>query len=191
MCPEMFRQKNETRTQEETRKMNLQGNMKWVLLIGGILVCAVCAIVARGGTNLLGGNTLPSAPIGGLGNEPTPVVINDNPNSNVQLSQIVMARTIGEGNEPVQVTNQFRATDRAIYAVVRGTIPSGARLFARWSRNGSPFEDTNEIVADRDYASTNIEFHISPDGQALETGNYSVQIFVDGNPGPQAQFSVS
>ncbi len=172
--------------------MNLQGNMKWVLLIGGILICAVCAFVAVGGNSLLSGNSGVPAPAQSLPrNDNDAVIINDNPKSNVQLGQIVMARTIGEGNVPVEATNQFRTTDRAIYAVVQGSIPSGTRLFARWSRNGSPFEDTNEIVADRDYASTNIEFHISPEGQALQSGNYAVQIFVNGNPGPQTQFTVS
>ncbi len=167
---------------------NFGGNLKWVLLIGGILVCAVCALVATGG-NLLQGN--PTAPVVVAPTEMPGVPINAAQNGNAQLGPIVMARSVGEGNVPVETTNQFRASDRVIYAVTQGTIPSGTSLFARWSREGSPFEDTNEIVADHDYASTYIEFHISPDNVGLTPGNYSVQIFVNGNPGPQTQFTVS
>lgn len=168
--------------------MNLGGNMKWVLLVGGILLCAVCAIVATGG-NLLGG-------LGGN----SPVVVDTAPNSGVpidqpisgaaKLSQIVMARNVGEGNVPLDQTNQFTTSDTLIYAVAQGNIPSGTRVFARWSRDGSAFEDTNEIVSDRDYADTYIEFHISPDGKALTPGSYTVQFYVNGNPGPQAQFTI-
>jgi hypothetical protein len=169
--------------------MNLQGNMKWVLLIGGVLLCAVCFFAVSGGNLLQGNPSVP--PVAQPSNDVPPVAIPNNPQSNVQLSQIVMTRTVGEGNEPIDTTNQFRTTDRAIYAVAQGNIPSGTRMFARWSREGVPFEDTTEIVADRAYENTFIEFHISPSGSALVPGNYNVQFFVNGNPGPQAQFLVS
>jgi hypothetical protein len=174
--------------------MNLGGNMKWVLLIGGILVCAVCAIVATSGNllgGLLGGNPTSPVVVGSPTDFP-PVVVDDDPLAgNAKLSQIVTARSVGEGNEPLQTTNQFTTSDSVIYAVAQGNVPSGTRVFARWSREGSPFEDTNEIVADRDYQNTYIEFHISPDGKALTPGNYTVQFFVNGNPGPQAQFTIT
>jgi hypothetical protein len=164
-------------------------NMKWVLLVGGLLVCAVCAVVATGG-NLLRGN--PTSPV--VVGAPTPfppLSANDSPNVGTQLSEVVTARSVGEGNVPLEVTDRFSMRDPVIYAVAQGNIPSGTQIFARWSREGSPFEDTTEIVADRDYRNTYIEFHISPNGQALAPGNYAVQFFVDGNPGPGAQFTVS
>lgn len=178
--------------------MNFGGNIRWVLLIGGILICAVCALLAIGG-NLLSSFPTNTSPV--IVNSPTQVLVLGNTNDSspvlgntsgsAQLSQIVMARNVGEGNEPIDQTSQFRTTDGAIYAVTQGNVSSGTRLFARWSRDGTPFEDTSEIVADRDYQNTYIEFHISPNGAALTAGNYTVQIFVNGNPGPQAQFTVS
>lgn len=167
------------------------GNMKWVLLIGGILVCAVCAIFATGGNFLRGNPTTGSPVIGGAPTNFPSVPINDQTNNNAQLGRVVTALSVNEDNSPVDPTNQFMTSDRVIYAVTQGNIPAGTRVFARWSREGTPFEDTNEIVADRDYQNTNIEFHISPNGAALTPGSYTVQFFVNGNPGPEAQFVIT
>jgi len=169
--------------------MNLNNpNMKWVLLIGGILACAVCAIVATGGNFLRGNSTTPV--ITSPSSPDTGVPIGSDTNGNAVLSSIVMARSVGEGNVPVQTTNQFSTSDNVIYAVAQGNVPAGTAVFARWSREGTPVEDTKEIVADRDYQNTYLEFHISPDGKALTPGNYTVQFYVNGNPGPQANFTI-
>ncbi len=172
--------------------MNLGNTNKWVLLIGGIIIFAVCALFLTGGNLLrgLGGSSSPVITQPNTGN--SPVVGNDGTNINsAQFGQIVTTRQIGEGNQPVGTTTQFSTTDPVIYAVATGYVPSGTAIFARWSREGTPFEDTNEIVADRTYDNTNIEFHISPNNGTLAPGNYTVQFFVNGNPGPQAQFTVS
>jgi len=179
------------------------GNMKWVLLIGGILVCAVCAIVATGG-NLLGRSSpalppvvvqQPTVDFSSVPNaQPTDfsVPINsDQTNGAVQWGPVVTSRAVGEGNAPTDTTKQFSVNERVIYAVAQATVPANTRIFARWSRDGSPFEDTTEIVSDRAYQNTNIEFHIMPSGAPFKSGNYTVQFFVNGNPGPQAQFTVS
>jgi hypothetical protein len=163
---------------------------KWILLIGGILVFVVCALLFGGG-NLLRGLTNPPAAVNQPGAVP-PGAVDDSGGTSVQLGQVVTARSIASGNRPVEVTNQFSQNEPVIYTVVEGqAIPMGTRIFARWSREGQPFEDTNEIVADRDYQGTFIEFHIQPDNVILMPGNYTVQVFVNGNPGPQAQFTVS
>lgn len=182
--------------------MNIAGgNMKWVLLIGGILVCAVCALIATRG-NFLGGN--PTAPpvvvqqptVPPVVAQPTdfsvPINNNDQPIGAVQWGPVVTARGVGDKNAPLNTTKQFSTNDPVIYAVAQATVPANTHIFARWSRDGAPFEDTTEIVSDRAYQNTYIEFHIAPkQGAALQPGNYTVQFFVDGNPGPQAQFTVS
>jgi len=172
--------------------MNLgNGKIKWVLLIGGILIFAVCAIVLTGGSLLRGNPTAPPISSGQPNNQVPPVAV-DNSGSGVQLSQVVTARTVGNGNQPVDVTNQFSQNDGVIYAVAQGVdVPQGTRIFARWSRDGTPFEDTNEIVADRAYQGTYIEFHIQPTNTNLNPGTYTVQFYVNGNPGPQTLFTVS
>lgn len=182
----------------------LRGNMKWVLLIGAILVCAVCAWIATGG-NLLGGNrtvppvvvqqpTVPPVVIQQptVDNSSVPINNNDTGLGAVQWGPIVTARRVGDKNAPVDTTNQFTTNDQVIYAVAQATVPANTHIFARWSRDGAPIEDTTEIVSDRAYQNTYIEFHIAPKaGTPLAPGNYTVQFFVDGNPGPKVQFTVS
>lgn len=180
----------------------LGGNIKWVLLIGGILVCAVCAFIATGG-NFLGGGNPTAPPVVRQAPTVPPVILqsptddfsvpinnNDQSVGAVQWGPVVTARAIGDKNVPLNTTKQFTTSDPVIYAVAQATVPANARIFARWSRDGSPVEDTTEIVSDRAYQNTYIEFHIAPQGKALPPGNYTVQFFVDGNPGPQAQFTI-
>jgi hypothetical protein len=180
---------------ERSNKMNIaSGNKKWVLLIGGILVCAVCAVIATGGNFLRGNPSVPPVVLQQPASDTSSVPINNNDKTMgaVQWGPVVMARTVGEGNVPVDTTKQFSTNEPVIYAVAKATVPANTHIFARWSRDGTPFEDTTEIVSDRAYQNTYIEFHIAPQqGAALAAGNYTVQFFVDGNPGPQAQFRVS
>ena len=60
----------------------------------------------------------------------------------------------------------------------------------RWSRDGNPYEDSPTITADRDYTDTYLEFHLQPTGGSFESGSYSVQIYVNGNPGPETSFTI-
>ncbi|HZQ09955.1 MAG TPA: hypothetical protein VFD70_25490 [Anaerolineae bacterium] len=171
--------------------MNLgNGNSKWVFLIGGIVLFAICAFLLLGGNFLKGNQNI--SPVTQPNTSATNAALNQPASSDVQLGQLVTARQIGTGNRPTNVTNQFSQSDPVIYAVVQGlVIPQGTHIFARWSRNGSPFEDTNEIIANQTYQNTYVEFHIAPTDVALTPGTYTVQLFINGNPGPQAQFTVS
>lgn len=109
----------------------------------------------------------------------------------VQLGQVVTAQGIGEKNAPVEVTDTFNASQDFIYVVAEADhIDQGTTLFARWSRNGEPFEDSSEITADRDYDNTYIEFHLENLENSMETGDYSVQLFANGNPIETVDFQV-
>jgi hypothetical protein len=106
------------------------------------------------------------------------------------LGSFVTARSIGSGNAPQNVTSTFNSTD-TVYAVVQvQQFAQGNRIFARWSANGSVREDTQEITADRDYSNTYLEFHIQGSNAALPTGNWTVQLIINGNPGPIANFNI-
>lgn len=185
--------------------------MRWVLIIGVVLICAVCFVVV-GGLGLLTGNSTTTTgpvinpnPIPAVVTQPpvinqnpapggdfTPVIINGQNSDNALLGEIVLTHGIGTGNTPKDTATRFSVNDKVIYAVSQGTnIPAGTHIFARWSRDGAPFEDTNEIVSDRAYDSTYIEFHISATNGTFQPGSYTVQFFINGNPGPQAQFQVS
>jgi hypothetical protein len=107
------------------------------------------------------------------------------------LGDVVTAEGIGSGNEPVGVTDAFNASQDFIYVVAEAPrIEEGTTLFARWSRDGEPFEDSSQIVADQDYTDTYVEFHLENLSDEMETGEYSVQLFVNGNPAKEVEFTV-
>ena len=109
----------------------------------------------------------------------------------VSLGQVVMAEGVGEENAPVEVTDTFNSSQDFIYVVAEADhIEEGTTLFARWSRGGEPFEDSSEIVADRDYNDTFLEFHLENLENSMETGDYSVQLFANGNPIETVDFQV-
>lgn len=109
----------------------------------------------------------------------------------VQLGDVVMAEGVGRNNEPIGVTNRFSSSQDYIYVVAEADyIERGSTLFARWSRDGEPFEDSSQIVADRDYEDTYVEFHLENLRDRFEEGDYSVQLFVNGNPVEEVEFTI-
>ena len=113
--------------------------------------------------------------------------------SGAELGRIVTAQSIDTANHnaPVNETSTFNSLNQAIYAVVEAQrIDAGTTMFARWSRDGKPFEDSTEVKADKQYQNTYVEFHLEPTNKAIDPGNYTVQVFVNGNPAKQANFTV-
>ena len=111
--------------------------------------------------------------------------------SGAVLGQVVTAEGIGAGNAPVEVTDTFNSSQDFIYVVAEAErIDQGTSMFARWMREGEPFEDSTEVVADRDYQNTYVEFHLENLQASMEPGDYSVQLFVNGNPVEQVDFTV-
>ena len=111
--------------------------------------------------------------------------------SGVVLGDVVTAEGVGENNAPVAVTDTFNDSQDFIYVVAEADqIDAGTTMFARWYRDGEPFEDSSEITADRDYEDTYVEFHLENLTDSMEQGDYSVQIFVNGNPAEEVDFRV-
>lgn len=109
----------------------------------------------------------------------------------VELGRVVTAEGVGQDNAPVEVTDRFNASQDFIYVVAEADyIEEGTSLFARWYRDGEPFEDSSEITANQDYSNTYIEFHLENLENRMEEGEYSVQIFVNGNPVESVDFTV-
>jgi hypothetical protein len=108
------------------------------------------------------------------------------------LGQVVMAEQIDPAtNAPVNQTNSFTGSPDTIYAVVEAKrIDSGTSMFARWSRDGQPFEDSTAVTANQDYQNRYVEFHLQSSQRQIDPGNYAVQIFVNGNPATQTNFTV-
>jgi hypothetical protein len=116
---------------------------------------------------------------------------NEELTSGAVLGDIVTAEGIGANNAPVEVTDSFDASQDFIYAVAEvERIEPGTTMFARWSRDGEPFEDSTELRADRLYENTFVEFHLENLQDSMEPGDYQVQFFVNGNPSKEAVFTV-
>jgi hypothetical protein len=60
----------------------------------------------------------------------------------------------------------------------------------RLYRDGQPIEDAPELVADRDYTNTCINFVFEAVNQPFQPGAYEAQFIVNGNPGPSVTFNV-
>jgi len=109
----------------------------------------------------------------------------------IDLGRVVMAEGIGADNAPVGETDTFNDTQDYIYMVAEADyIASGTTLFARWYRDGEPIEDSSEITANQNYENTYIEFHLENLQDRMETGDYSVQLFANGNPIEEVAFTV-
>jgi len=109
----------------------------------------------------------------------------------VEIERVVTAEGIGQGNTPVQETNTFDASQDYIYVVAEvARLDAGTTMFARWSRDGQPLEDSQPVSADRDYQDTYVEFHLENLEDRMEPGDYSVQLFVNGNPAEAVDFRV-
>jgi hypothetical protein len=117
---------------------------------------------------------------------------NEEVTQGIDLGDVVTAEGIGADNEPVDETDRFDSSQDYIYVVAEADfIEEGTTLFARWYRDDEPFEDSSEIVADRDYRDTHIEFHLENLENRLEEGDYRVEIFANGNPVAEADFQVN
>ena len=112
--------------------------------------------------------------------------------SGFDFGDVVMAKGIGANNRPISVTSTFSSSEDVIYVVAYANhIEAGTSMYARWSYEGEPFEDTPVITADRDYDDTYVEFHIEPtEIGVLKAGNYSVKIYVNGNPVKTVEFKI-
>lgn len=111
--------------------------------------------------------------------------------SGVDFGRVVMAEGIGTNNAPVGETNVFNDTQDYIYVVAEADyIESGTTLFARWYRDGEPIEDSSEITANQAYENTFVEFHLENLQDRMESGDYSVQLFANGNPIEEVDFTV-
>jgi len=109
----------------------------------------------------------------------------------VEFGDVVMAEGIGRNNEPIEVTDTFNDSQDVIYVVAEADyIEEGTTMFARWFRDDEPIEDSSELTADQDYRDTYIEFHLENLQDRMEAGDYSVQIFVNGNPVETVDFRI-
>ncbi len=177
------------RSQQTGGLAGLVGGAGRIVLIVVVALLALCACLSftvfRGifsGGSATAVVTLPTVPPNNSG-FPT--------GSGPQVNSLTLTSAVAAGNSPTNSVTTFAGNAPIIYAVAdTRNIRAGDTFFARWSRNGQPVEDTKQLVADRAYPRTNTEFHIQPNGRPFPPGNYTVQVFINGNPGTQAAFVV-
>lgn len=126
----------------------------------------------------------------------TPTAVPNAPNNapinqgNISLPQPVAATGVDADGCPTRTASTFDGT-QDIYVVAQDSnVPNGTGIFVRLYRDGQPVEDAPELVADRDYTGTCINFVFEAVNQAFEPGDYEAQFIVNGNPGPSVTFRV-
>jgi len=137
---------------------------------------------------------LPALACGSLFSDPEEERAEENEplTGDVEFGDVVMAEGIGGDNEPLQETDTFSTSQDVIYVVAETNyIEAGTTMFARWYRDGEPFEDSANLEANQDYTEpTYVEFHLENLEAEFEEGDYSVTIFVNGNPTVEETFTI-
>jgi hypothetical protein len=113
------------------------------------------------------------------------------PDSSVTFGKIVTAANVDANNAPTALANTFSPSQKTVYVVAEAKqVAPGTKLAASWTRDGTPVQVSDEVVASQGYHDSNIEFHLNAGADGFTPGNYKVQLLVNGQPGPSADFSV-
>jgi len=93
---------------------------------------------------------------------------------------------------PTGVTSVFAPDTRTIYVITRvNVLPAGSTLSARWTANGQLFyDDTQCWVTDKEWVDICAYCSIVPEGATFESGEWTVELLLDGQLMSQAQFRV-
>jgi hypothetical protein len=97
----------------------------------------------------------------------------------VQLGQAYTTSQVDQRGCPTDNANSFYADTPIYVAFEESFIPQGTEVFARLNYQGDPVEDTDVIIADRDLQSC-FWFVFEPDRAGFNSGDYSIDIFVNG-----------
>lgn len=114
----------------------------------------------------------------------------------VSVVSMTTAKGIDGNGCPVAQATDFHASEDIVYAVakVRG-LRQNTALFARWvPKNGkdSDIEDSRIVTADRQYSDdVCVNFDLQPLGSYhFKAGQYTVTLFINGDPAQSVNFNV-
>jgi hypothetical protein len=112
--------------------------------------------------------------------------------SQTQFSQTVTATDRDQQDCPIGVSSVFSPDTSTIYVNTHiNYLPAGSTLSAQWTVNGSLFFDDVECwIPNQDYFNICAYCSIVPDNGAFETGDWSVQLLLDGQAMSQANFQI-
>ncbi len=112
-------------------------------------------------------------------------------NSSVTFGKLVIAANVDANNAPTALADTFSPSQKTIFVVAEAQqVSPGTRIAASWTRDGTPVEVSNEVVATQGYHNTNIEFHLNSGTDGFAPGNYKVELIINGTPGPSARYTV-
>jgi hypothetical protein len=134
-------------------------------------------------------NTNPSVTTPPAALTPAPTT---NPGAQTQFTQTVMANGRDQYDCPQGVMSVFPPATSAIYVITRvNVLKTGSTLGARWTVNGDVFYDDVECwIPDQDWYDICAYCSIVPDGDAFESGQWTVDLTLDGQTMAQARFVV-
>jgi hypothetical protein len=113
------------------------------------------------------------------------------PDNSVLFGKVVVAAEVDANNAPTALATEFSTNQKAIYVVAEAkNVAPGTRLAANWARESTVIQVSDEVIADKGYHNTNIEFHLSPGADGFAPGKYTVKLIVNGKPGPGVDFVV-
>jgi hypothetical protein len=106
----------------------------------------------------------------------------------VKVTDVSLGRAIGGDKAVTDSTDDFKPNDTIYASIATDGSAASTTLRALWTyQDGQVVEDSNRTIAPNNKERT--EFHISkPDG--FPTGNYQVEIFVDGRSVEKKKFEV-
>lgn len=123
---------------------------------------------------------------------PSPAADAANP-SGTQFSQTVTATDRDNQDCAVGVTSTFPPATDTIYVFTRiNTLTAGSVVGARWTANGALFFDDTECwIPRQNYSNICAYCSIVPDGAVFESGQWIVELTLNGQTLSQVQFQVT
>ena len=98
------------------------------------------------------------------------------PSGPLTVSTIQLGRSLNPDNSVAEHTTRFRRSD-TVYVAVLTSAPGRGKIGVKWTYGGQVIDQPEKEVTYRDAAATS--FNLVNSG-GFPPGNYSVEVFVDG-----------
>jgi hypothetical protein len=108
------------------------------------------------------------------------------PTDPLRLNTIQLGRSLDPDGSVAEHTTAFRRND-TVYAAVLTTAPGRGTISVRWTYGGQLIDEPSREVSYREPAATS--FHLVNSG-GFPPGNYSVEVFIDGESVGSRNFRV-
>jgi len=106
-----------------------------------------------------------------------------------QLGRLYTTTAVDQNGCPTDDAAEFFPEETVYAAYQTSFIPAGTELFARLTFEGQPVEDTNTVGVDQDVEAC-VWFEFEPLGDGFDPGEYTVEIYINGNFVEEIGFTV-